>query len=452
MKKLVTMKSLLAGAVCLLTGALHAQSTDTEEFKPSGNLWGYVFGDYAMKTHNDTLGRGAGNVQYRGTNSLNTNNVASASNNVPANSQSNAFQIRRMYLGYDYNFARNFSAYAVLANEQTVLPNNQNTVYLKYAYGKWSNIFKGSDLLFGQLPTASFATANGTEPLWGYRSVERTIMDMHNNDGSTDLGLSLQGSIWKSKTASDSVKPTMIGYILQVGNGNSAVASANPYKKVRINLFVSTLNQKLVIGLYGDNMTTQYSPYYTYNQTMKVYASFRTDFFHIGVEAYQQINHNSDIYQVYNGAAAPTGPYTKNDTASGVQMGVSVFASAKIITNKLNVFARYDMYNPDTKWNSSNLYSKAYSGITGSNLQAATFYKQNFITAGLDWTPTSRIHIMPNIWYNSYSSMPTTTKAAGDPTGKTYSSRVMNDNDMVYRLTFYFVFNGNKKISNNGYY
>ena len=40
---------------------LAAQET---EFKPSGNLYGYVFGDYANKMNNDTLQRGGGNVQY----------------------------------------------------------------------------------------------------------------------------------------------------------------------------------------------------------------------------------------------------------------------------------------------------------------------------------------------------------------------------------------------------
>jgi hypothetical protein len=448
MRKMITMKSLFAGSIILLTGALQAQTaTDNGDFKPSGNMWGYVFGDYAMKTQNDTLGRGAGNVQYKGTGALNSNNVVSGTNPVPANVQSNAFQIRRAYLGYDYNIAKNFSASVVLANEQTLLGNNQNTTYLKYAFVKWSNIWKGTDIIFGQYQTASFATGFGTEPLWGYRSSERTLLDLHNIDGSTDLGVSLQGRIWQKKVDSDTMKPAMVGYILQLGNGNSATPETDPYKKFRANLFTALCNQKLVIGVYGDYTTQQYSPYHTSNMTMKAYVSYRTPAFHIGLEVFQQTNQNSDIYKVYDPSTKKLGT---NDTASGVQMGISIFGSARIIKNKLNVFARYDSYNPDTKWNTNNVYSKAYSGITGSNLNSATFYKQTFVNAGLDWTPDKRIHIMPNFWYNADNSM--MSSAGPDGTGKLFGTRVVKDEDVVYRVTVYFLFNSNKKVSNNGFY
>ncbi len=450
MKKMITLKSLFAGSICLLTGALQAQSSmpaDTSTFKPGGNVWGYLFGDYAMKTQNDSLGRGGGNVQYKTPASLNSGNVVSAANPTPANTQSNAFQIRRMYLGYDYNISPKFSASVVLANEQTLLANNQNTTYVKYAFLKWSNIWKNTNLILGQYQTCSFATAFGTEPLFGYRASERTLLDMHNIDGSTDLGASLEGRIWQQSNNAEDVKPSLVGYILQIGNGNSATPSVAPFKKVRANLFVAFMNQKLVLGVYGDYVTQQYSPYHTSNTTLKAYASFKTEAFHIGVEAFQQTNQNSDIYQVYTKA---TNTWSKNDTATGVQIGVSVFGSVKLIKNKLNMFARYDMYNPDTKWNTNNNYSKAYAGITGSNMTSTTFYTQTFLNAGLDWTPDKRIHIMPNVWYNAYNSMQST--AGPDFTGKAYSSRMVKDEDVVYRLTFYYLFNSSKKVSNNGFY
>jgi len=448
MRKLLT-KCFLAGSTCLLVSGLGAQTTAPAadgDFKPSGNVWGYVFGDYAYKTQNDTLGRGAGNVQYKGTNALSSGNIATGTNPVPANVQTNAFQIRRMYLGYDYNISKNFSASAVLANEQTLLGNNQNTTYLKYAFLKWSNIWKNSDLILGQFQTCSFATAFGTEPLWGYRASERTIMDLHNIDGSTDLGASLQGKIWQ-QTAPDSMKPAFLGYVLQVGNGNSATPATTQFRKYRANVYVALMNQKLVVGVYGDYVTQQFSPYKTSNTTYKAYASFRTEAFHVGVEVFQQTNQNSDIYQVYS---ASTKKWSNNDTASGVQMGISIFGSAKIIKNKLNVFARYDMYNPDSKWNTDNLYSKAYSGITGSNMNSATFYKQTFVNIGLDWTPNSRVHLMPNFWYNANNSMMST--AGPEFNGKPFGTRVVKDEDIVYRLTFYYLFNSNKKVSNNGFY
>lgn len=426
-----------------------------DEFKPSGNLYGYVFGDYAYKTHNDTMQRGGGAVQYRGFNALNSANIA-ANTSAPALVQTNAFQIRRAYLGYDYNFAKNFTAQVVLANEQNYDASGKNTFYLKYANVKWS-VAKFMDIVAGQYATCSFANANNTEQLWGYRSSERTIMDLHNTDGSTDLGISLQGKV-KLKAVEDSLKPAYIGYALQVGNGNSAVPETDIFKKFRGNLSATFLKQMLTVGIYGDYQTLQYSPYHTSNMTMKIYAAFKTDRFRVGVEAFEQTNKNSDIYKVGTvTGSGTTGTVTYPsvaDTTNGVQVGFSVFASGTILKSKktsqamLSVFARMDMYNPDSKFNVNNSYTGVASGIKGSDYNVSTFYKQTFINAGLDWCPNPRVHIMPNIWYNGYKTMMTTSGVGG--TGADLSSRVAKDNDMVYRLTFYFIFNGMKKVANSG--
>src|SRR5437868_10720860 len=126
-------KTILTVAVsAALCNFLKAQDA---EFKPSGNLYGYVFGDYANKANNNTLLRGGGNVQYKGTTPLASSNAISVNNPTPTavGTQTNAFQIRRMYLGYDYKFAPNFTAQVVLANEQNVDGGGKNTTYVKYA-------------------------------------------------------------------------------------------------------------------------------------------------------------------------------------------------------------------------------------------------------------------------------------------------------------------------------
>ena len=97
------------------------------------------------------------------------------------------------------------------------------------------------------------------------------------------------------------------------------------------------------------------------------------------------------------------------------------------------------MYTPDanysynanetfsTKFSNISSISNTYNGVTTS--VAGNTYKETFITAGLDWSPTvdKRIHIMPNIWYygiqNGYGS-----------------DALKSDNYMVYRITFLAAF------------
>src|SRR5450432_4423375 len=70
----------------------------------TGRIWGYAFGDFAYKGHSDSLSRGGSN-QYSG---------------VPVNRS--MFQFRRIYLGYDYNISKKFSAELLLAAEDNFPP------------------------------------------------------------------------------------------------------------------------------------------------------------------------------------------------------------------------------------------------------------------------------------------------------------------------------------------
>ena len=112
------------------------QSTD---FKPSGKVWGYVFGDYFLKLHADEFNRG--NTQY---------------SNLPKDF--NAFAFRRIYLGYDFQISRKFSTQLLLANENDNADAiGERTVYIKAANLRWKNIIPNNDLIIGQTATPIFA-------------------------------------------------------------------------------------------------------------------------------------------------------------------------------------------------------------------------------------------------------------------------------------------------------
>ncbi len=459
---------------------INGQKTD---FKPSGNLWGYVYGDYYYVGHSDSLGRGAGNVQYKPFSTTSTlNSITGVSATTTSNASgdvtsiklastksdilgsgtnnytsANAFQIRRFYLGYDYQFTPKLTAYTLVADEQNLDESGYNTLFLKYAYIKWLNIFPNSNLLIGQQGTPSFVTpAFATEPLWGYRSIERTIMDMHNNDAAVDLGVSVEGLVWKGFSG-DSIKPDIFGYFLQFGNGNSVKPENDGFKNLRLSLYTSLMQQKLTLGFYTDFHTASLSPVTEMVHTYKGYISYRTRKFRIGTEMFTQ--------DWFNGAQLSTSTVA-NPVFRDVQMfGWSVFLSGKIVEN-LNFFGRFDIYNPDIRYHNADTYTSVPSIITPSYVQtqtlttslspfsitgatptstvidqAAVFSKQTFIALGFDYTPDKRFHIMPNIWLDDFKSL------VNVPAGAVHANK---DYDFVPRITFYYLFNQSKFLLNNG--
>ena len=391
----------------------------------SGRIWGYIFGDYYYKTNSDSAQRGNGN-QYTG---------------IPQSRT--AFQSRRIYLGYDYNIASNFSAELLLASEDNFpagnpassatasgdeLSNTKLAFYIKLANLRWKGIWKGTDLVVGQVSTPTFALMS--EKIWNYRSVERTITDIRRTP-SYDMGAALQG------TFDPSTKN--FGYNAMVGNGSSAKPEADNFKWFYSDVYGYFFNKKLVVDLYADYERLDWTPALHHSRQMnKIFVAYNTSAtakggmipgtgFTVGAEYFMN-NMISDV--------------TATKIAGGTDLldvqasGLSVFVHGDIIKSKLRYFARYDYFNPNNKVDNSK-YSK-YSGNTsnykdngvGSSANDQT-YKQQFITAGLDYMPAKNVHIIPNVWYNSYASQ---------LAAPAVSYVTPNGNDMVLRLTFHYIF------------
>ena len=410
------------GMILLLYGDANAQQASTS--LAGGNLWGYAFGDYTYVKRGDSAGRGNGNLEYKGL----------GAQSSPTQNQ-NAFEIRRAYLGYDYRINDAFSASALLAYEGDADANGNRTVYLKNAYFTWSNIFPKSDLIIGQQLTASSAAV---EDLWGYRDIERTMMDLRKIDGTTDMGATLRGKIWEKKVDSGRTG-TSIGYSFMVGNnsGNTPVpeftnsgttqnSTTDKDKKFRFNLFLKAFNDKLTVGAYTDYINYGGVTYKTKKlyqnatQTFRVYSAYNGRTFGVGVEGFIQNNINGELETF---ATSEKYPNPNNDTVTATQIGFSVFGHVTIIPNKLNVFTRYDGYNPDTKYkfNTTETFT--------SRLVAQNTYSETFATAGLDWTPRpdKKVHFLPNIWYDGINN------GYG-------SDNLKSDYYLVYRITFQYTF------------
>ena len=403
----------------------------------SGRLWGYMFGDYYYKSHADALGRGGSN-QYSG---------------IPQNR--NAFQIRRIYLGYDYNISKRFAAELLLASEDNFpgfntpsspatggdqLLNNKLSFYIKLANIRWKKIWKGTDFVFGQVATPVFPLLS--EKIWNYRSVEKTISDIRRTP-AYDLGVSLQGVLDPATKN--------YGYDIMVGNGTGARPAATGFKWIYGDVYAYFFDKKFVVDLYADYFRTNRSTHHKQDRSRRMlkgniaYNSAATGKggmnpgrgYTVGAEFFVNTLKN-DLFATKIAGGV--------DTINNSATCISLYVHGDIIKYKLRFFARFDSYNPMNKIN-NDIY-KEYAGNTANyndNSYLLTYnnngtpvsalatgdqtYRQTFITAGLDWTPDKSVHIMPNIWYVHYASQ---LKSAGAPAS--------GDHDTVYRITFFYVF------------
>jgi hypothetical protein len=378
-------KQLIFILLFTLTLSAFGQSDTTKakvEFKPSGKLWGYAFGDFLYKGYTNKFGMS--NTQYAST-----------------PKDFNSLEFRRIYLGYDYDISEHFSTQLILAYEGTSFSSDGNrSVYIKIANVRWKNIIHNGDLVIGAMAPPTFAIS---ESVWGYRSLEKTIMDMRKIGASNDVGISLQG---KFNDKGD------YGYNLMISNGSGAKPETDRFKKFYANVYAKFMDQKIILDLGADNEWTQSHPNQKSKTTYKVFLGYQTKTFAVGIEAFQQVQINNTL--IYNNLVPPT----IQDSVNALASGISVFARGSI-TSKLGYILRYDYYNPDSKFNENNVYAASYTGVN----------TESFVLAGLDYTPVKNVHFMPNVWYDMYNNR---YAAVNNLSTKS--------NDLAFRLTVYYIF------------
>ena len=375
-----------------------AQEKVDSAFKPSGNLWGLAYGDYAFKYKSDPLNRGGVN-QYTG-----------------IKESESLFQFRRIYLGYDYQISKTFSSNFLLAHEENeissaniipttsgdLLSNNKVSMFIKLASVTWNNILPKTNLTMGQQYTP--ASVLLSEGMWDYRCIERTISDIRRTP-AYDFGIQLSGNLYDNKK-------TEIGYNLMIGNGNAAKPENDKFKWFYSDVYVKFLNKKMLFDIYADYDRMNWTSNWHHDRYMfKALLAYTTPKITVGAEAFYNTLRND------NKATSAT----QSDTLTTNASGISVFARGAIYKNLLTFFVRYDDYNPSIN-NKNGTYTK-YTALTPTYDPNT---KEQFFTAGIDYSPINKIHIMPNVWYNNYTNAGPVANSDGY--------------DLVYRLSLYYVY------------
>jgi len=344
----------------LITPILLSQDKKNKEEKtfPNWKVYGYVFGDYYGKVNGDTSGSSSG--EY-----------------AKISKDKNAFDFRRVLFGLDYDISEDFSAEFALsydAPDQLVAGNR--TPYIRFANIRWKNLIPYSTILLGQMSTPTFSLIS--EKVWGYRFVEKDLLDFRKIGSSIDFGLAVWGEIDKSGN---------YGYNVMFGNGRGAKIEDSKFKKYYGSVYSYFWEKRIIAEVYADYEDITSS---TNKTTYKGFVGLILPEARAGVEVFQQVQRRFF-----------------SDGTNVNPFGVSFFAIGNLLKEKLSIFGRFDYYDPDMN-------------------HPEKGFKEYFLNFGVDFMPHKSVHLVPNIWIDAYKDK--------SPAGTERKA------DIVPRLTFYYIY------------
>lgn len=316
------------------------------EFKPSsGQIKGYMVAEYYYN-----LGHHTGSIDDGGFEGL------------------HGFWFRRIYFTYNNKLSDTVKMRLRL---EMASPGNFTTSstldpFVKDAYLSF-RLGGGASLVAGIQGPPSFEKE---ESIWGYRSLEKTPLDLYKWTSSRDFGVSLKGG-------------RDFQYHFMLANGSSNKSETNAGKK-----FLGSLGYKSG-GLFVEGVA-QYERAKTGDDDIiiKGFGAYSGDWGRVGVMyAYRD--------------------YKKEGADSSLTYNIlSVFAVVKA-GDKLDLIGRYDM-------NFGDGYKKSYAGHGISYVPFADNMEFSFIIAALSYQVHKNVWIIPNVKFTAYKDPAEGEKPDGD--------------------------------------
>lgn len=347
-------------------------------------------------------------------------------NSVAGEQDRNAFQFRRIYFTFENNITQNIKVRFRLESEHASYGSaTKINPFVKHAYLEWTNLIPQHRIYFGLAETNAF---KNSEEYWGYRSIEKTIMDLQKICSSSDMGFAIRGDMFNN----------IFHHWLTIFNGPGYGSSEiDRFKKIGYALWLTPIKGLILEGYYDFesqdptgkqtaaslSSAKDYAASTGYN-TLKGFVGYDHPRFTVGAEAFWRTNEKSGIENV----ATAYDDVKKEYTITGAtpvdvkRFGYSVFGSVITPIPKLKAFARYDFFDNNTEDNVITKFDKATGKLTSGTDDDFTM-----IFAGLDYIPTANLHIMPNVIIKSYA-------------------KEGLDNDITGRLTLYYKFDSGKII------
>ena len=259
----------------------------------------------------------------------------------------NGFRFRRIYLTYDLKWNDRWSGRVRYeANDAGFGGEERMRPYVKHGYLRYRT--NGRTIYMGLFGTPTW---NVSERIWGYRSIEKTIMDMRKIGSSADIGVGFKGRL----DGAGSVNAQ-----LMLGNGSGQRPEVDNGKKLYTLLHVKpadVIEATVYLDWEGKHDGSD-------RVTFAGMLGMSGESFRGGIEGFIRNNRNGS-------------------GGHDVQIrGASAFGAANV-GPRVDIFARLDYYDPG-----------------GSKAQDEEY----LVIGGVDVAPAGKIHIMPNVMATIYAS------------------------------------------------
>ena len=264
-----------------------------------------------------------------------------------AKKKENGFRFRRIYLTYDLKWNDSFSGrFRLEAKDAGFGGKDKMVPFVKNAYLRYRKNDRA--VYFGLFGTPTW---NVSERVWGYRSIEMTILDHHKFGSSADLGVGFNGKLDDGGMARAQV---------MLGNGGGQNAEVDNGKKI-----YALLHLKPVGSIEGTAYVDwEGKPGGKDKATFAVFLGMSGKAFHGGIEGFVRI-------------------HKKAADGEDVQIrGISVFGAAGVAP-KAKMFGRVDIYDPSDRAAEDGEY---------------------LVIAGIDLMPIPDVHVMPNVWARAFQA------------------------------------------------
>ena len=269
----------------------------------------------------------------------------------------NGFWFRRIYLTFDKTLSDAFDARVRLemGSPGDFTSTTKLDPFVKNAYLRWK-LSTRHQAHIGLSPTP---TLNVVDEFWGYRWVEKSLLDLQKMATSADLGLALRGSL-------DSEE--QLRYHFMVSNGSGTRGESDQGKKVLLSLGLYP-SDSVILEFYSDYESR---PLNTDRRTFHGFLAYRAGWGRLGFQYGRQ---------------------TRRGTPDLHLDALSLFGVARL-SPAASLFWRYDrMFDPNPE---------------GAGISYIPFHpdaKSNFFLTGIDLKVHERFSLLPNVEVVRYDKL-----------------------------------------------